>query len=160
MAGIWLSHKATHQRPKAGHSGWWVQLQGQVSEAGVAWVSVGTWRPGHSSRAPRVFRVPLGLPGCSERWDSPTAPLSKGARGPQSPDDEFVCLGDPARRAYHIFLGTWEGGLCSCDTKWRPRGVYTKLPNWPLSSCVCGSYSFFSFPDILFLSPCPSFVSF
>ena len=76
-------------------------------------VRVGMWRPGHSPKAPRAFRVLLGLPGCSERWDSPTAPHSKDARGPQRPDGEFVCLGHPAWRTYHIFLGTWEGGLCS-----------------------------------------------
>lgn len=76
-------------------------------------VGVGTWQSGHSPLELSTLGVLPGPAGGSERWVSSAAPQSRGARGSKRPDGGFVCLGGPAWRAYHIFLGAWESGLSS-----------------------------------------------
>ena len=105
LAGIWLSHKATHQRPKAGHSGWWVQLQGQVSEAGGGLGKGGyveTWS---------FFQGPPGLrgpPGPSRLlWEvgQPHSPSQQKCKGPPKPW-WWVCLPrGPSPESLPHFLG-------------------------------------------------------
>lgn len=135
-----------HQGPKAGHSGWWVQLQGQVSGAGGGFGG-GYTETGLFSPGPQHPQSPLGPPGHFKKWVSFSTSQSRGVWGPPKPDGVFVCLGSQSGEP---IMFPWEAGkvVLACVTrKLRRRGVYSKLPSQPLGLHVWG-------PLFLFPVPC------
>lgn len=135
-----------HQGPKAGHSGWWVQLQGQVSGAGGGfgggYTETGLFCPG-----PQHPQSPLGPPGHFKKWVSFSTSQSKVFGAPQNLMVRLSAWG-PSLESLSCFL--WEAGkvvLAYVTRKLRRRGVYSKLPSQPLGLHVWG-------PLFLFPVPC------